>query len=76
MQMDGIMVNPSAPAPKASINIDDLEGTVLMYKEWFAPQFIMALVNLRKLPQHLENLPLWFHPNPQDPSFNVAGLYL
>ncbi|MHC8343368.1 hypothetical protein [Pseudomonas sp. RT6P73] len=66
MQIDGIMVNPFTPAPKASNNIDDLEGTILMYKEWCAAQLMTGLINRGKLPQHFENLPLWFHPNPQD----------
>lgn len=66
MQIDGVMVNPFTPAAKASIDIDDLANTILMYKQWCAAQLVTVLMSRGKLPPQFENVPIWFHPNPQD----------
>jgi hypothetical protein len=66
VQINEVIVDPFTPAPGASIDINNLEKTILMYKEWCAALLVTGLINRGKLPPSFHNVPLWFHPNPQD----------
>jgi hypothetical protein len=66
MQLDGVVVNPSTPMPKASINVANLGGTFLHYKEMCTPNHMLSLINRGKLPPNFAEIPLWFHSTPQD----------
>lgn len=66
LQIDGVVVNPSTPMPIASINVADLEGTILHYKEMCTLNHMLSLIDRGKLPPNFAEIPLWFHPTPQD----------
>lgn len=65
MQIDGEVVDPFTPTPKASIDVAHLEGAILNMKELCAMNLIMSLINRGKLPPQFASMPLWFYSTPE-----------
>lgn len=66
MQIDGELVDPFTPMPKASVDVAGLEGAILDLKELCAMNLMVSLINRGKLPPQFANMPLWFYSTPEN----------
>lgn len=66
IQVNGEILKDSPQIPRNSLDISELESTLLATKEWCAAEYVKNIIERGKGPESLMHQPLFFHPSPED----------